>query len=495
MKTLREILSVKTNHKSQEVADIVAHAANMKFDAGFKFVNNFDMIDEAGKFSTSLYCDIFSNKAIGINWDENDVFESISYWNDYPGSPLKPTKEVFLKESIDDTEELKKVVNAIFERWTTCREAKFLPEYVEFIDGRLLTEDTKDDENPAPKKKIIIKRSEIQANKAKANAKTDAASSDAEVDADIAAMLNKDKVDKKVAQIKAEKDAKKAAQEAEIHYADPDFVFKDIENSISMLCQGSGFYGVVIAGPGGTGKSYHVEKALADNGLKPGIDWIKFKTHMTPAQIYMALLQNYNKIVVFDDCDDALLNKTTANIFKAALETNGKRTIGWNKADVLNIPQGLPMSVVQGLVANDKKHRLPSQFTFEGAIIFITNLPIKKVDAAVLTRCDNIDVTLKTEDMAKLILQRLPDIKVSGFNRASGEEINIATDMELKLEVYNFIMSPAYQEHMQKYEIPLNMRLFQRAYAFAYAEKKNSGDDAVHADNANWKRRMFNIFN
>ena len=474
MKTLREILSVKNNHKSQEVADIIAHAANEKFDAAFKFVSNFDMLDEAGEYSTSLYCDILSDKAIGINWNEKDVFESISYWNDYAGSPLKPTKEVFLKESITDTTELKKVADAIFERLTTCREAKFLPEYVEIYDGRTLHE----------AELITESRAEFLASLG-VKPKTKAAVAPTDNTAQEQVVEEKPKATKK----------KEEKPEPEIHYADPDFVFKDIENSVSMLCQGSGFYGVVIAGPGGTGKSYHVEKALNANGLKPGIDWVKYKTHMTPAQIYLSLLQNYNKIIVFDDCDDALLNKTTANVFKAALETNGKRVIGWNKADVLAIPQGLPMSVVQGLVANDKKHRLPSQFTFEGAIIFITNLPISKVDAAVLTRCDNIDVTLKTEDMAKLIQQRLPDIKVSGFNRASGEEINIATDMDLKQEVYDFLMSPAYKEHMQKYNIPLNMRLYQRAYAFAYAEKKNSGEDAVHADDANWKRRMFNIFN
>jgi len=256
-----------------------------------------------------------------------------------------------------------------------------------------------------------------------------------------------------------------------------------VEDSVKMLCNGSGFYGVVIAGPGGTGKSYHVEKALDEAGMKPGADWVKYKTHMTPAQIYLALLQNYNKIIVFDDCDDALLNKTSANIFKAALETNGKRVLGWNKADVINVPPNLPMAVVRGLVNNDSKHRLPSQFTFEGSIIFITNLPVKKIDAAVLTRCDTIDVTLRNVDMAKLIQKQLPNIKIMGRNKATGEEINIGTNLELKQEVYDFLMSPEYQDHMQKYNIPLNMRLFQRAYAFAYANDKS------------WKRRMFNIYN
>ena len=100
--------------------------------------------------------------------------------------------------------------------------------------------------------------------------------------------------------------------------------------------------------------------------------------------------------------------------------------------------------------------------------------------------------------MAQIIKDQLPNIKISGHNRATGEEINIGTNMELKQEVYDFLMSPEYQEHMKKYlegskafskdlmkkyNIPLNMRLFQRAYAFA------------HANDKSWKRRMFNIFN
>ena len=478
MQSLKEILAGKKNNKSQLVADIITRIADSKFGSAFQFVDNFNMIDEDGKYCMSLYRDMLSEKALSVNWDENDQFESISYWNDYAGSPMQPTKEVFFKEDITDTGVLKSLVNAVFTRLTTCVEEKHLNEHVEFFDGRILTEDASDDDDmnfdlSDFKKAFAAKRAGTQpATPVKTPTKTAVETEDR-----LDRMINRSKIKTQKAKEEQEK------KEAEVHYADPKYVFQDVEDSVKMLVNGAGFYGVVIAGPGGTGKSYHVEKALNECGLTPGADWIKYKTHMTPAQIYLALLQNYNKIIVFDDCDDALLNKTTANIFKAALETNGKRVIGWNKADTIQIPPNMPMSVVRGLVNNDKKHRMPSSFTFEGSIIFITNLPIRKVDAAVLTRCDNIDVTLRREDMAQIIKDQLPNIKISGHNRATGEEINIGTNLELKKEVYDFLMSPEYQEHMKKYNIPLNMRLFQRAYAFA------------HANDKSWKRRMFNIFN
>ena len=478
MQSLKEILAGKKNNKSQLVADIITRIADSKFGSAFQFIDNFNMIDEDGKYCMSLYRDMLSEKALSVNWDENDQFESISYWNDYAGSPMQPTKEVFFKEDITDTGVLKSLVNAVFTRLTTCVEEKHLNEHVEFFDGRILTEDASDDDDmnfdlSDFKKAFAAKRAGTQpATPVKTPTKTAVETEDR-----LDRMINRSKIKTQKAKEEQEK------KEAEVHYADPKYVFQDVEDSVKMLVNGAGFYGVVIAGPGGTGKSYHVEKALNECGLTPGADWIKYKTHMTPAQIYLALLQNYNKIIVFDDCDDALLNKTTANIFKAALETNGKRVIGWNKADTIQIPPNMPMSVVRGLVNNDKKHRMPSSFTFEGSIIFITNLPIRKVDAAVLTRCDNIDVTLRREDMAQIIKDQLPNIKISGHNRATGEEINIGTNLELKKEVYDFLMSPEYQEHMKKYNIPLNMRLFQRAYAFA------------HANDKSWKRRMFNIFN
>lgn len=478
MQSLKEILAGKKNNKSQLVADIITRIADAKFGSAFQFIDNFNMIDEDGKYCMSLYRDMLSEKALSVNWDENDQFESISYWNDYAGSPMQPTKEVFFKEDITDTSVLKSLVNAVFTRLTTCVEEKHLNEHVEFFDGRILTEDASDDDDmnfdlSDFKKAFAAKRAGTQpATPVKTPTKTAVETEDR-----LDRMINRSKIKTQKAKEEQEK------KEAEVHYADPKYVFQDVEDSVKMLVNGAGFYGVVIAGPGGTGKSYHVEKALNECGLTPGADWIKYKTHMTPAQIYLALLQNYNKIIVFDDCDDALLNKTTANIFKAALETNGKRVIGWNKSDTIQIPPNMPMSVVKGLVNNDKKHRMPSSFTFEGSIIFITNLPIRKVDAAVLTRCDNIDVTLRREDMAQIIKDQLPNIKISGHNRATGEEINIGTNLELKKEVYDFLMSPEYQEHMKKYNIPLNMRLFQRAYAFA------------HANDKSWKRRMFNIFN
>ena len=253
-----------------------------------------------------------------------------------------------------------------------------------------------------------------------------------------------------------------------------------MEDSVRQLSRGGALHGVLIAGPGGTGKSYHVEKAFEAEGLQPGKDWVKFKVRMTPPEIYKTLLNNYDKIIVFDDCDEALTNKTAANIFKSAIDTYEHRTVSWFKTDTLNT-QGLPNEVIKGLVNNDAKHRLPSTFEFTGACVFITNLPLYKIDSALITRCDVIDVTLRRNDIGEIIKNQLANIEIPVHQRATGKTVNIGTNEKLKREVLEFLLSDEYKKHMMSHNMPLNFRLFKLAYTYAYNNPES------------WKRRMFSV--
>ena len=229
MQSLKEILAGKKNNKSQLVADIITRIADSKFGSAFQFVDNFNMIDEDGKYCMSLYRDMLSEKALSVNWDENDQFESISYWNDYAGSPMQPTKEVFFKEDITDTGVLKSLVNAVFTRLTTCVEEKHLNEHVEFFDGRILTEDASDDDDmnfdlSDFKKAFAAKRAGTQpATPVKTPTKTAVENEDR-----LDRMLNRSKVKTQKAKEEQEK------KEAEVHYADPKYVFQDVEDSVNL---------------------------------------------------------------------------------------------------------------------------------------------------------------------------------------------------------------------------------------------------------------------
>lgn len=467
MQSLKEFLGSSENHRdAQLLADITTDISNFRLNAKFKFLDNFKMkIDEDSTYKMSLYVDELSEKALGLNW-ANDEIASISYWSDYSASPQQPTKNILFNETLT-LKNIKPILNAVYERLLSCKEDKKLLENVEFTDGDLLTEaEDNDDEFADIFAKldftgITAKDKEEKAEKTASTPKTTAKTTPAT---------------RTTATAKVNDDGDVIGS----NYADPKYVFQDLEDSVRQLCRGGALNGVLVAGPGGTGKSYHVEKAFEAEGLQPGKDWVKFKVRMTPPEIYKTLLNNYDKIIVFDDCDEALTNKTAANIFKSAIDTYEHRTVSWFKTDTLNT-QGLPNEVIKGLVNNDAKHRLPSTFEFTGACIFITNLPLYKIDSALLTRCDVIDVTLRRNDIGEIIRNQLSNIEIPVHQRATGKTINIGTNEELKREVLEFLLSDEYKKHMIAHNMPLNFRLFKLAYTYAYNNPES------------WKRRMFSV--
>lgn len=464
MQSLKEFLGSRENHRdAQLLADITTDISNFRLNAKFKFLDNFKMkIDEDSTYKMSLYVDELSEKALGLNWANGEI-ASISYWSDYSASPQQPTKNILFNETLT-LKNIKPILNAVYERLLSCKEDKKLLENVEFTDGDLLTEAEDDDDEFADIfakldfTGITAKNKAEKEEKNKSTSKTTTAGRTTTA----AAKVNDD------------------GDIIGSNYADPKYVFQDLEDSVRQLCRGGALNGVLIAGPGGTGKSYHVEKAFEAEGLQPGKDWVKFKVRMTPPEIYKTLLNNYDKIIVFDDCDEALTNKTAANIFKSAIDTYEHRTVSWFKTDTLNT-QGLPNEVIKGLVNNDAKHRLPSTFEFTGACIFITNLPLYKIDSALLTRCDVIDVTLRRNDIGEIIKNQLSNIEIPVHQRATGKTINIGTNEELKQEVLEFLLSDEYKKHMIAHNMPLNFRLFKLAYTYAYNNPES------------WKRRMFSV--
>lgn len=465
MQSLKEFLGSSENHRdAQLLADITTDISNFRLNAKFKFLDNFKMkIDEDSTYKMSLYVDQLSEKALGLNW-ANDEIASISYWSDYSSSPQQPTKNILFNETLT-LKNIKPILNAVYERLLSCKEDKKLLENVEFTDGDLLTEAEDDDDEFADifdKLDFTGITAKNKEEKAEKTAATPKATAKTTTRTTAAAKVNDD------------------GDVIGSNYADPKYVFQDLEDSVRQLCRGGALNGVLIAGPGGTGKSYHVEKAFEAEGMQPGKDWVKFKVRMTPPEIYKTLLNNYDKIIVFDDCDEALTNKTAANIFKSAIDTYEHRTVSWFKTDTLNT-QGLPNEVIKGLVNNDAKHRLPSTFEFTGACIFITNLPLYKIDSALLTRCDVIDVTLRRNDIGEIIRNQLSNIKVPVHQRATGETVDIGTNEELKREVLEFLLSDEYKKHMIAHNMPLNFRLFKLAYTYAYNNPES------------WKRRMFSV--
>jgi len=461
MISLKSIIDTRKTNRSQVLADFITRTADYKLDSAFKFVTNLRVMDESGSYIMSLYRDQLSEKAISVNWTESDEFASISYWRDYAGSPTKPDKEAIFEDTTID--KMKPIVEAVFDRLAKCYDNKKYAADMIISEGKEFTEEIYSD---------ILTEADDGFNFSFKPVKQ----------AKQATPAAKPAEETKAAAVKPAKNTNVTEPPPE-YWADPDTIFADVESSVKSLCgEQSGFKAVLITGAGGLGKSHHVEKAFNEAGMVFNEDWFKESGKTSAKAVFLALLEHYDKIIVFDDCDDALTNKNVANLFKAALDTKEHRFVTWSTSDTLDTA-GLPNEIIKNLVKNDKKHRLPSTFEFTGSIVFITNLPVRKVDSALLTRCDVIDVKLKTEDISKIMRARISGVKVPASNRVTGATVDLAAGKDaLKNEVLEFILSDEYMAHIKKYNMNLNWRLFQKAFTFACM------------DPSAWRRRMWNTF-
>jgi hypothetical protein len=167
--------------------------------------------------------------------------------------------------------------------------------------------------------------------------------------------------------------------------------FNFVEKLVNMVASGVQ-PSAVITGEGGLGKTYTVTKTLESAGYKDVSDLAEFqvgtilnmrkcfttvKGYSTPKGLYRTLFENKNSVIVFDDCDSVLKDPVALNLLKGALDSYGKRVISWN-ADI-------------------RDDDLPRSFSFEGRVIFISNLDQEKIDQAIRSRSMMIDLTMTVD--------------------------------------------------------------------------------------------------
>ena len=189
------------------------------------------------------------------------------------------------------------------------------------------------------------------------------------------------------------KNALKKLQD-EYDFSDPETIFEDLKTYVDMVIKGTQ-PSLLVTGSPGVGKTFLVTKQLKDAGLKPHEDYLHVKGRSTAAGMYITLYENNGKIIVFDDCDSIFGSPDAVNVLKGALDSVEPREIAWLV--------GKPIKSTEGKL-------VPKQFIFTGKVIFISNLPQKKLDDAIKSRSFVLEVALTPEDMLKKMRKELPNI-------------------------------------------------------------------------------------
>lgn len=216
----------------------------------------------------------------------------------------------------------------------------------------------------------------------------------------------------------------KTKQEEQVEKeADERIPFGDTLEHLEGLVTGTikgAFNALFVAGKGGTGKTQTVEKVLHAHGLSDGNGYFKNTGTASAIGIYTLLYKHKDGILLFDDSDGALSDMDARNLIKAATDTKKHRKLVWNKksAGMFN-----PEDEDAEEYAEDPD-KIPKHFEFSGRIIFISNLPLSKLDpdGALRTRAFVINIDPTDEELYDHMEKILHDIKLEEGLHLSNEE-------------------------------------------------------------------------
>lgn len=169
----------------------------------------------------------------------------------------------------------------------------------------------------------------------------------------------------------------------------------EILDEMTKAVRNGNIRAMIVSGPPGVGKSYGVEFQLQKAGLldvlaerKPKFEVVKGA--MSSIGLYKKLYEFAadGNVVVFDDCDDILMDEQSLNTLKGALDSSERRFISWNTDSRILRSEGIP-----------------DRFEFKGAAIFITNIKFEHVRSkklrghldALESRCHYVDLQMDTQ--------------------------------------------------------------------------------------------------
>lgn len=191
--------------------------------------------------------------------------------------------------------------------------------------------------------------------------------------------------------------------------------FQFCESIVEMIAREESV-SATFCGEGGLGKTHTVLNVLKREGLKDlttgqeaGDDghysakkcFVFVKGFSTAKGLYRTLYNNRNSVVVFDDCDKIQKDPTALDILKSALDSYSNRVVCWNAE----------------ARSQEEEDSLPRAFSFEGRIVFISNMTSDEIDQALRSRSMTVDLSMTLDE--KLIRMEhithsadfLPDFK------------------------------------------------------------------------------------
>ena len=162
--------------------------------------------------------------------------------------------------------------------------------------------------------------------------------------------------------------------------------------------------------------------------MEKGKDYTWLTSKCTPAALFETALRYRNGgIIVMDDVNLKENKGQMMEILKSMTDTYENRTVVWNAKGLVQVSDPKEAEKLAQEFEKGESKTMPSQFSFKGKVIIITNLIESDFDDALLSRAMNVPLFL-TED------EKLEHMKLKL------REIRPEMDLGLKEEVLNYLI-------------------------------------------------------
>lgn len=223
-------------------------------------------------------------------------------------------------------------------------------------------------------------------------------------------------------------------------------IFEIVKANVIQMINNKNARAMIVSGAAGLGKTFDVRATLKEFHK----EYQYFKGNTTTSGLYELLFRYRNEMIVLDDMDDALMDKSSGDLLKAVLDTGEERIVS-RKVKGYYYPDNKTDEEIQEIYESTGK--LPNQFEFSGKVVFITNKTEKDVDPVIFTRVVHVDVQLTQQEIIERIEKIMP-----------GMLPEIPLDM--KKETLN-LMVGLLDTYVEK--APLNLRSFYHCINFRYS--------------------------
>jgi len=167
----------------------------------------------------------------------------------------------------------------------------------------------------------------------------------------------------------------------------------EILDVLAEACTVGNARALIVSGPAGLGKSFTIERRLKEWDPSE-LSHTIVKGYVRSTGLFKLLYKHREEgqVIVFDDADAIFFDDTALNLLKAVCDTTEERRVSWLTEAVL--------------IDEDSATRIPSTFTFNGTIIFISNYDFDAMIekghklaphlSALVSRSHYIDTSMKT---------------------------------------------------------------------------------------------------